>query len=80
MAVSIAVTSSWHGLGAALAFAALHISVAAAEGPTKGADFVRVVGDQMHQLEVVKVDPLRSSISDRRSARSHSMRMPARSC
>ena len=40
MAVSIAVTSSWHGLGAALVFAALHISVAAAEGTTKGADFV----------------------------------------
>ena len=50
-----------------------------AEGTTKGADFVRVVPDQMHQLEVVKVEnPMRSSISDRRSVRSHSMKMPAR--
>ena len=28
----------------------------------KGADFVRVVADQMHQLQVVKVEPMRSSI------------------
>jgi cobalt-zinc-cadmium efflux system membrane fusion protein len=56
MAVSIAVTSSLHGLRAALFFAALHISVAAAEGTTKGADFVRVVPDQLHQLEVVRVE------------------------
>ena len=29
---------------------------AMAEGPTKGADFLRVVADQMHQLQVVKVE------------------------
>jgi membrane fusion protein, heavy metal efflux system len=57
MAVSIAVTSSLHGLRAVLFVAALHSSVAAAEGMTKGADFVRVVPDQLHQLEVVKVEP-----------------------
>jgi cobalt-zinc-cadmium efflux system membrane fusion protein len=28
----------------------------AAESPTKGADYIRVVPDQMHQLEVVKVE------------------------
>ena len=28
-----------------------------AEGTTKGTDYVRVVPDQMHQLEVVKVEP-----------------------
>lgn len=56
MAVSIAVAPSVHGLRATLLFAALHISVAAAEGTTKGADFVRVVPDQLHQLEVVKVE------------------------
>ena len=49
MAVSIAVTSSLHGLRAVLFVAALHISVAAAQGPTKGADFVRVVPEQLHQ-------------------------------
>jgi membrane fusion protein, heavy metal efflux system len=32
-------------------------SFAAAEGATKGSDYVRVVADQMHQLEVVKVQP-----------------------
>src|SRR3954463_9508342 len=31
-------------------------SSAVAEGPMKGTDFVRVVPDQMHQLEVVKVE------------------------
>ena len=31
-------------------------SPALAEGPAKGADFVRIVPDQMHQLEVVKVE------------------------
>ena len=39
---------------------------AAAEGPAKGADFIRVVGDQMHQLEVVKVAPY--GFLDQRSA------------
>jgi len=31
-------------------------SAALAEGPMKGADFIRVVPDQMHQLQVVKVE------------------------
>jgi membrane fusion protein, heavy metal efflux system len=66
MAVSIAVTSSLHGLRAALFVAALHISAAAAEGTTKGADFVRVVPDQLHQLEVVKVESF--TFLDQRSA------------
>ena len=71
MAVSIAVTSSLHGLRAVLFVAALHTSVAAAEGPTKGADFVRVVPEQLHQLEVVKVElhaflDQRSAIVDRK--------------
>ncbi len=66
MAVSIAVTSSLHGLRAVLLLAALHISGAAAEGTTKGADFVRVVPDQMHQLEVVKVESY--AFLDQRSA------------
>ena len=33
----------------------LMASFAAAEGPMKGADFLRVVPDQMHQLQIVKV-------------------------
>ena len=33
----------------------LMTSFAIAEGPVKGADFLRVVADQMHQLEIVKV-------------------------
>ena len=47
---------------------ALATSLAAAEGTkegtitTKGADFVRVVPDQLHQLEVVKVESFASSI------------------
>ena len=45
---------------------ALTASFAAAEGTTKGTDFVRVVADQMHQLEVVKVVPY--AFSDQRSA------------
>jgi cobalt-zinc-cadmium efflux system membrane fusion protein len=52
---------------AVLSALALTTSFAAAEGPVKGRDFLRVVGDQMHQLEVVKVTPyafleLRSAI------------------
>ena len=35
----------------------LMASFAVAEGPTKGADFLRVVPDQMHQLQIVKVGP-----------------------
>src|SRR5437762_8806211 len=57
MAVSIAATPSLRGLTALLFAAALNTSFAAAEGATKGRDFVRVVADQMHQLEVVKVAP-----------------------
>lgn len=41
---------------ALLAGVTLTTSVAAAEGPAKGKDFVRVVPDQMHQLEIVKVE------------------------
>ena len=33
----------------------LMASSAVAEGPVKGADFLRVVADQMHQLQIVKV-------------------------
>jgi cobalt-zinc-cadmium efflux system membrane fusion protein len=66
MAVSIAVTSSWLGLRAGLLVAALHTSVAAAESTTKGADFVRVVPEQLHQLEVVKVESY--AFLDQRSA------------
>jgi cobalt-zinc-cadmium efflux system membrane fusion protein len=33
----------------------LMASFAVAEGPMKGPDFLRVVPDQMHQLEIVKV-------------------------
>src|SRR5438270_4487713 len=57
MAVSIAATSSLRGLTALLFAMALTTSFAAAEDTTKGTDFVRVVTDQMHQLEVVKVAP-----------------------
>ncbi len=45
---------------------ALTASFAAAEGTMKGPDFVRVVADQMHQLEVVKVVP--HAFLDQRSA------------
>ena len=65
MAVSIA--AKWlGGLTASLVVVALHTSFAAAEGTTKGTDFVRVVADQMHQLEVVKVTSY--AFSDQRSA------------
>src|SRR6266513_60582 len=57
MAVSIAATPSLRGLTALLFAAALNTSLAAADGATKGRDFVRVVADQIHQLEVVKVAP-----------------------
>lgn len=66
MAVSIAVASLRHGLSAVLFFAALHMSAAAAEGTKKGADFVRVVPDQLHQLAVVKVES--HAFLDQRSA------------
>src|SRR3954453_7154762 len=47
----------------ALALATPYVT---AEAPLKGADFIRVVGDQMHQLEVVKVAPY--GFLDQRSA------------
>lgn len=55
MAWSIAATT--YRLIAMLFGMALTTSFAAAEGTTKGSDYVRVVTDQMHQLEVVKVEP-----------------------
>jgi cobalt-zinc-cadmium efflux system membrane fusion protein len=55
MAFSIAATSWFRRLTAVPFAAVLTISFAAAEGTTKGTDYVRVVADQMHQLEVVKV-------------------------
>ena len=66
MAVSIAATSLLRGLTAVLFAMALTTSFAAAEGTMKGRDFVRVVADQMHQLEVVKVEPY--AFLDQRSA------------
>src|SRR5215218_8674381 len=65
MAVSIA-AKLLGGLRAALFVVALHTSFAAAEVTTKGIDFVRVIADQMHQLEVVKVVP--HAFLDQRSA------------
>src|SRR4051812_29272398 len=55
MTMSIVATTCLRGPVAVLFALALSTSFAAAEGPAKGADFIRVVGDQMHQLEVVKV-------------------------
>src|SRR6185369_2302029 len=66
MAMSIAATMCLRRPAAVLLALALTTSVAAAEGPVKGADFIRVVGDQMHQLEVVKVAPY--GFLDQRSA------------
>src|SRR5204863_7581523 len=66
MALSIAVTSSLHRLRAVIFIAALHTAVGAAEGTMKGADFVRVVPEQLHQLEVVKVESY--AFLDQRSA------------
>jgi len=43
------------GLLAPLFGGALTASFAVAEGPMKGADFLRVVPDQLHQLQIVKV-------------------------
>ena len=58
MALSIAATTYFlHRPIAVLLAMALTTSFAAAEGTMKGADYVRVVPDQMHQLEVVKVKP-----------------------
>ena len=66
MAMSIAATTCLRRPVAVLLAMALTTSLAAAEGPLKGADFVRVVADQMHQLEVVKVVP--HAFLDQRSA------------
>ena len=55
MTLSMAAIHYLRGLLAVLSVLAPVASLAA-EGPTKGADFVRVGPDQMHQLQVVKVE------------------------
>src|SRR5215212_10565180 len=55
MAVSIAAAA--YRLIAVLLPTALTTSFAAAESTTKGSEYVRVVVDQMHQLQVVKAQP-----------------------
>src|SRR4051812_29783349 len=57
MAMSIAATTCLRRTLAALVALALTTPFAAAEGPSKGVDFIRVGNDQMHQLEVFKVVP-----------------------
>ena len=52
-----AMTATTYRLVAMLVGMVLVTSFAAAEGTMKGSDYVRVVSDQMHQLEVVKVEP-----------------------
>ena len=69
MAMSSAAATCLRRPLAVLFALALTTSSAAAEGPVKGADFIRVVGDQMHQLEVVKVVPY--GFLDQRSAIGH---------
>jgi cobalt-zinc-cadmium efflux system membrane fusion protein len=54
--MSITAKTHWIRLTTAVFGVSLLASPATAEGPTKGADFVRVVPDQMHQLQVVKVE------------------------
>ena len=54
--MSITAKMHFFRLIAALFGMSLVASPVMAEGPTKGADFVRVVPDQMHQLQVVKVE------------------------
>ncbi|HZE54733.1 MAG TPA: efflux RND transporter periplasmic adaptor subunit [Bradyrhizobium sp.] len=56
MAMSVAAATYLHRLMAVLFAMALTTSFAAAEDPMKGTDYVRVVGGQMHQLQVVKVE------------------------
>jgi cobalt-zinc-cadmium efflux system membrane fusion protein len=56
MAMSVAAATSLHRLTAVLFGVALTTSLATAEEPMKGADYIRVVADQMHQLQVVKVE------------------------
>src|SRR5437870_12926292 len=55
--MSIAAAAYLHRLIAVLFGMALTSSFAAAEDTTKGTEYVRVVTDQMHQLQVVKVEP-----------------------
>src|SRR5215213_4797224 len=57
IAISIVVTTYLHRLIAVLFGMAFTTSFVAAESPTKGAAYVRVVVDQMHQLQVVKAQP-----------------------
>ena len=66
MALSIAATTYLYRPIAVLFAMALTTSFAAGEEPMKGADFVRVVADQLHQLELVKVSPY--GFLDQRSA------------
>jgi membrane fusion protein, heavy metal efflux system len=66
MAVSISAPWSLRGLTAGLFAMALATSSASPEGTMKGKDFVRVVADQMHQLEVVKAESY--TFLDQRSA------------
>jgi cobalt-zinc-cadmium efflux system membrane fusion protein len=57
MATSIAATTCLHRVIGVLFGMAMTTSVTAAESTTKGTDYVRVGTDQMHQLNVVKVEP-----------------------
>src|SRR5713226_3733599 len=57
MAMPVAVATYLHRLIAVLFAMAPTTSFAAAEDPMKGTDYVRVVAGQMHQLQVVKVEP-----------------------
>jgi cobalt-zinc-cadmium efflux system membrane fusion protein len=66
MAMSIAAATCLRRPAAVLLALALTTSFAAAEGPVKGPDFLRVTADQMHQLDVVKVTPY--GFLDQRSA------------
>ena len=66
MALSIAVTTYLHRPIAVLFAMALTTSFAAGEDPMKGADYVRVVAEQMHQLELIRVSP--HGFLDQRSA------------
>jgi cobalt-zinc-cadmium efflux system membrane fusion protein len=54
--MSITAKTHFVRLLAALLGMSFVTSSVAAEGPMKGADFIRVVPDQMHQLQVVKVE------------------------
>jgi cobalt-zinc-cadmium efflux system membrane fusion protein len=56
MATSIAATTCLHCVIRVLFGMVMTTSVTAAESTTKGTDYVRVATDQMHQLNVVKVE------------------------